>query len=457
MRKLFGTDGVRGVANRELTSDLAFKLGQAAAYVLAGELEHKPKIMVGTDTRISCDMLECALNAGLCSVGADVISLGVIPTPGVAYLTAKYKADAGIVISASHNSFEFNGIKFFDSDAYKLPDELEVKIEEFVFSDVKLPHKTGHNIGRIIKKPEYIRDYVNFLISQSDFNIEGMKILIDCANGAAYSIAPMVFSKLGACFTVINASPDGININDNCGSTHIEGFRKQVTEGGFDIGFAYDGDADRVIAVSEEGAVIDGDRMLGVLALDMKNKGTLNNNFLVITIMSNMGLDKLAADNGIFVVKTKVGDRYVIEEMRKNGYSLGGEQSGHVIISGCNTTGDGVLTSVKLASIIIQNKKKASEIFNVMENYPQVTVNAAVDNNNKPKIMDDTDIKLMIENIESKFNGEGRLLIRPSGTEPVVRVMMEGKDSEYIKVKAKEMAELIEERFGEESNYSKGK
>ncbi|MCD6321685.1 MAG: phosphoglucosamine mutase [Clostridiales bacterium] len=450
MRKLFGTDGVRGVANRELTSDLAFKLGQAAAYVLAGKLEHKPRIMVGTDTRISCDMLESALNAGLCSVGADVISLGVIPTPGVAYLTSKQKADAGVVISASHNSFEFNGIKFFDSEGYKLPDEMEAKIEEFVFSDVKLPHKTGANIGRIIKKNEYNMEYIEFLISQSETDLSGMKILLDCANGAAFISAPIVFAKLGAEITVINASPDGMNINDRCGSTHIDVLKGLVDKGDYDIGFAYDGDADRVIAVAENGLIIDGDRMLAVLALDMKDKGVLTDNTLVVTVMSNMGLVGMAKENGISIVKSKVGDRYVIEEMRKNGYSLGGEQSGHVIILDCNTTGDGILTSIKIAGIIAGNDKISSEIFGVMEEYPQVTVNAAVNNKNKSKILDDDTVKIMISAIENDFNGNGRLLIRPSGTEPVVRVMMEGRDYEYIKIKAKEMAELIEEKFGEE-------
>lgn len=450
MRKLFGTDGVRGVANRELTSDLAFKLGQAAAYVLAGALEHKPRIMVGTDTRISCDMLECALNAGLCSVGADVISLGVIPTPGVAYLTSKYKADAGVVISASHNSYEFNGIKFFDSNGFKLPDELELKMEEFVFSDVMLPHKTGHNIGRIIKKFDYSMEYVKFLKSQSDCSLNGMRILLDCANGAAYRTAPVVFQFLGADISVVNASPDGLNINDNCGSTHIDILGKMMTEGNYDIGFAYDGDADRVIAVAEDGTVIDGDRMLGVIAIDMKSKGRLVNDTLVVTVMSNMGLDKLAGEHGINIIKSKVGDRYVMEEMRKEGYVLGGEQSGHVIILDSNTTGDGVLTSIKLAGILASEGKPASSIFGIMEEYPQVTVNAAVPNEKKSMIMDDEGVRLMISGIEEDFNGDGRLLIRPSGTEPVVRVMLEGRDHEYINEKAKEMAELIESKFGQE-------
>lgn len=447
MRKLFGTDGVRGIANKELTSDLAFKLGQAAAYVLAGEFKHSPKILVGTDTRISCDMLECALNAGLCSVGANVISLGVIPTPGVAYLTAKYKADAGVVISASHNSFEFNGIKFFDSQAYKLHDDIEAKIEEFVFSNASLPHKTGADIGRIIKREEYTDDYAEFLISQSEGDLSGLSVLMDCANGAAYKIAPRVFEKLGAYVTVINNNPNGININKECGSTHVEKLGQIVIEGGFDIGVAYDGDADRVIAVSEKGDVIDGDRMLGIIALSLKKQNRLNKNVMVVTVMSNMGLDKFAKENGITIVRTKVGDRYVIEEMKKNGYSLGGEQSGHVIMSDCITTGDGILTSIKLAGILKSENIKASEMMKVMNEYPQITINARVKDGNKTKIFNDRVIASLISDIENTFNGEGRLLIRPSGTEPVVRVMLEGKDRNYINTKAREMADLIESRW----------
>lgn len=448
MRKLFGTDGVRGVANRELTSDLAFKLGQAAAYVLAGELDHKPRIMVGTDTRISCDMLECALNAGLCSVGADVISIGVIPTPGIAFLTSKYKTDAGVVISASHNSFEFNGIKFFDSDGYKLPDELEYKIEDFVFSDIDLPHKTGSSIGRIIKKPEYLSDYIHFLTSHSDMNLKGLRILMDCANGAAYKAAPEAFACLGADITVINATPNGLNINEGCGSTHIEALSGLIAKGDYDLGFAYDGDADRVIAVAEDGSVIDGDRILGVLAIDMQRRGILNKHTMVATVMSNMGLERMAKTKGMLMVKTRVGDRYVIEEMRKNGYSLGGEQSGHIIIKDCNTTGDGILTSIKLSGILAAGSMKISEIVNVVEKYPQVIVNAIVNDKVKSSVLDDETVKSMIMGIESDFNGDGRLLIRASGTEPVVRVMLEGRDYEYIKIKAKEMAELIEKKFG---------
>ncbi len=450
MRKLFGTDGVRGIANRDLTSDLAFRLGQAAAYVLAGKLNRKPRIMVGTDTRISCDMLECAICAGLCSVGADVIRLGVIPTPGVAYLTAKYKADAGAVISASHNSYEFNGIKFFDSEAYKLPDEIEARMEEFIFSGKSLPHKTGADIGRIFDKKDYIADYLDFMTSQSEASLEGMRIILDCANGASYRAAPAVFQKLGADITVLNAVPDGININEGCGSTHPERMCRMLAEGDYDIGFAYDGDADRVVAADEKGKIIDGDQMLGILALNLKNRKKLNGDSIVVTIMSNMGLEIMARENGIGIVRTKVGDRYVIEEMRKNGYSLGGEQSGHVILKECNTTGDGILTSLKIAGILAECKKPASKMAGVMEKYPQITVNAKVLDEAKDSILTDNEINQLIRGIEEEFKGEGRLVIRPSGTEPVVRVMMEGKEESFIARKANEVAALIEKKFGRE-------
>lgn len=450
MRKLFGTDGVRGIANHELSSDLAFKLGQAAAYVLTGELSHKPRIMVGTDTRISCDMLECALNAGLCSVGADVISLGVIPTPGVAYLTSHNNADAGVVISASHNSFEFNGIKFFDSEGYKLPDEIEKKIEDFVFSDTTLPHKTGVRIGRIYNDKDYLDEYIDFLVSQSDADLSGLKILLDCANGAAYEAAPEVFKKLGADIDVINNNPDGININENCGSTHTDELCSLVNAGSYDLGFAYDGDADRLLAVSEDGRVINGDRILGILAVNMHKKNRLKKSTIVVTVMSNMGLDVFASQNDIDVVKTNVGDRYVVEEMRNGGYSLGGERSGHVIMLDYNTTGDGILTSIKIADILVEEGIEASAIHEMMDEFPQIMINVTVPNSKKKMVMDDKYIYDRIKTVEEELKGEGRMLLRPSGTEPLIRVMMEGKNMELISAKTKEMAEIIAEKFGEE-------
>jgi len=448
MGKLFGTDGVRGIANKELTSDLAFRLGQACAYVLAGETNHTPKVLVGTDTRISCDMLECALFAGLCSVGTNVIKVGVIPTPGVAYLTRKYKADAGVVISASHNSFEFNGIKLFDSKGYKLPDKTENSIEEFILSDIKLPHKTGKEIGRIKIKYELVEDYINFLVDNSNINLEGMNILVDCANGAAYNIAKKVFNDLNINSTFIFDKPNGININNNCGSTHINNLSKIMKEEKYDIGFAYDGDADRVIAISEKGDIIDGDRMLGSLAIYLKEKNLLNKNTIVATIMSNIGLEKLAKENGLQLVRTNVGDRYVIEEMKKNEYTIGGEQSGHVILKQYNTTGDGILTSIKLLEMLKEKKMKASDIINVMVEYPQVIINAKVKNKNKNKLFSKKIIKEKYELLVNQLKDEGRVIIRPSGTEPVIRVMLEGKNKEEITKKAREMADLIEKTLG---------
>ncbi|HRX41724.1 MAG TPA: phosphoglucosamine mutase [Clostridia bacterium] len=450
MRKLFGTDGVRGIANQELTSDLAFKLGQAAAYVLAGELSHKPRILVGTDTRISCDMLECALDAGLCSVGADVISLGIIPTPGVAYLTALHKADAGVVISASHNSYEFNGIKFFDSEGYKLPDELEKKIEDFVFSDTTLPHKTGSRIGRIYRENGFLNDYIDYLVSNADSDVSGLRILLDLANGAAFRVAPEVFRRLGAAVDIMNGEPDGININENCGSTHIEGLCTRMSEGGHDLGFAYDGDADRMIAVSEDGRVISGDKILGALAVNLRKKRRLQKDTLVVTVMSNMGLDVFARDNGINIIKTQVGDRYVVEEMRRNGFSLGGEQSGHVIQRDCNSTGDGILTSLRVADILIEEGTKASHIHEIFKEFPQVMMNVQVPNSKKKSVLEDNDVFDKIKSVEDELKGEGRVILRPSGTEPLVRVMMEGRDMALIQRKTMEMAEFIALKFGKE-------
>lgn len=451
MRKLFGTDGVRGIANDELTSDLAFKLGQAVAYVLTGELSHKPRIMVGKDTRISCDMLECALNAGLCSVGADVLSLGVIPTPGVAYIIKKHRADAGVVISASHNSFEFNGIKFFDSNGYKLPDDLENKIEDFVFSDTTLPHKTGRRIGRIYRSEHLADEYIDFLVDQSDVKLDGLRVLLDCANGASYIAGPETFRRLGAGVEAINNEPDGVNINESCGSTHIDKLAGRMSEGEYDIGFAYDGDADRVLAVSNDGNIINGDRILGSLALSLQKRGNLHDETVVATVMSNMGLDAFAAQHGITVVKTKVGDRNVVGEMREKGYSLGGEQSGHVILRNLNSTGDGILTSVKIAGLLIEEKIKSSELISRMEEYPQVMINVCVSNSNKKTVMEDSEISVKMKSIEDELMGEGRIILRPSGTEPLIRVMIEGRDRDIIKAKTREMADLIKQKYGEEA------
>ncbi|TYQ15893.1 UNVERIFIED_CONTAM: phosphoglucosamine mutase [Acetivibrio alkalicellulosi] len=446
---LFGTDGVRGIANLELTAELSYKLGQAGAYVLTSEANHTPKILVGMDTRISGDMLKSALVAGLCSVGAEVINLGVVPTPAVAYLVRAYKADAGVVISASHNSFEFNGIKFFNSLGYKLSDDLEKRIESIVLDNTEsiiLP--TGDKVGREIMANSPSDDYVNYIKTTVDNGFDKIKIAIDCANGAAYKAAPKALSELGAQVFVINNEPNGININRNCGSTHMEGLRDFVVKNNADIGLAFDGDADRVLAVDETGKIIDGDQIMSIIGLELKNKGKLSKDTIVATVMSNLGLDMMAKREGLSIVKTKVGDRYVLENMVENGYVLGGEQSGHIIFLQHNTTGDGLLTGVQLLNVLKSTGKKLSELATKMQVLPQVLKNAKVKNENKNSYLEDQVVSDMCKKLENDFSGEGRVLIRPSGTEPLIRVMIEGKDREYITNKAVELVRVIEERLG---------
>lgn len=448
MKRLFGTDGVRGVANVELTPNLAFKLGQAGAYVLAGKCEHSPKILVGMDTRISGDLLESALVAGICSVGAEAVTLGIIPTPGVAYLTKLYGADAGVVISASHNPYEFNGIKFFNKDGYKLSDDVEDEIENIVKSGKILELAIGNKIGRRTVKEGALWDYVDFLKNSIDIDLKGMKIVLDCANGASYKTAPAVFNRLGADIVVINDEPDGVNINSNCGSTYMESLKNCVVENEADIGFAFDGDADRMMAVDEKGDLVDGDISIAIMGLELKKEGRLKNNTIVATVMSNLGLDIMAKKNGINLVKTKVGDRYVLEEMLANDYIIGGEQSGHIILSELNTTGDGILSALQLASIVKKSGKNLSELAGIINIFPQVLVNAKVSNSKKNDYLKDPVIAEMCKKLEDEFSGEGRVLIRASGTEPLVRVMIEGSDLDYINRKAKELADIIEERLG---------
>lgn len=448
MGRLFGTDGVRGVANTELTADLAFKLGQAGAQVLAGASEHKPKIIIGKDTRISCDMLEAALEAGICSVGAEAVSVGVIPTPAVAYLTRFYNADAGIVISASHNPMEYNGIKFFNSQGFKLADEIEEKIEELILDcPEKIVPVTGAEIGTITHKNDAVGEYKHFAKSTITTDFKGMKIAIDCANGASSRVAGSVLEELGAEVYTINDTPDGTNINKNCGSTHIEQISEYVRTVGADIGLAFDGDADRVLAVDENGVLVDGDKIMSICALDMKERGKLKDNVIVATVMSNLGMFIMADEKGLTVKKTKVGDRYVLEEMHKNGYSIGGEQSGHIIILEYNTTGDGLITALQLLSVLKHSGEKLSALASVMEVLPQVLINAAVKTENKNKYTENAEIMAEIEKIEAEFSGNGRVLIRPSGTEPLVRVMIEGKDKELITERAKSLAKLIESKL----------
>lgn len=449
MGRLFGTDGVRGIANLELTAELAYDMGRAGAYVLTAETKHVPKILVGMDTRISGDMLESALIAGICSVGAEAVSLGIIPTPAVAYLTRLYKADAGVVISASHNPFEFNGIKFFDSRGYKLPDSMEERIESIILDkSEELPRPIGEKLGQKSINESALDDYVNFVKGTIDTDLKGIKVAIDCANGAAYKVAPLALFELGAEVSVTYNEPDGTNINNGCGSTHISKLQKFVVESGSDIGLAFDGDADRVLAVDEKGNLIDGDQIMTIIGLDLKSRNKLFSNTIVATVMSNLGLSIMGNNEGIDVVKTKVGDRYVLEEMLAKGFSIGGEQSGHIILLEYNTTGDGLMTGVQLLRILKSSGKKLSELASKMQVFPQVIKNAKVSNEKKYKFMEDEVVAQLCKDLENEFQGEGRVLIRPSGTEPLVRVMIEGKDQDYITSKAIELAKSIEVRLG---------
>lgn len=449
MGKLFGTDGIRGIANKELTAELAFKTGQSGAYVLTKTAARRPRILIGKDTRKSGDMLEAALTAGLCSMGAKVIPLGVIPTPAVAYLTRLYNADAGVVISASHNPCEYNGIKFFNGEGYKLSDEIENEIEEYIEGKKVIDELPTHGkVGYVSANHNAVEDYVSFAISTIDTNLEGLKIAIDCANGASYQTAFKALNKLGANVEAIHNTPDGVNINDKCGSTHMKSLQDYVVSIGADIGIAFDGDADRMLAVDEKGNLIDGDQIMAACAYHMMQEGKLKKNTLVSTVMSNLGLFISGEKLGINIPRTKVGDRYVLEEMLDKGYCLGGEQSGHIIFLDYNTTGDGLVSALQFLSILKKTGKKASELASIVTVLPQALVNAKVKLENKATYMNISEIAEEIEKLEKEFAGEGRVLIRPSGTEPLVRVMIEGKDQDYITKKATELAALIEKLCG---------
>lgn len=444
MARMFGTDGVRGVAGSELTVELATKLGQAGAYVLTKEKEHKPTIIVGCDTRISGEMLANALMAGICSVGANAIYVGIMPTPAVAYLTRKHKVDAGVVISASHNPMEFNGIKFFNGEGYKLSDELEDEIETVIKNNMKdLTISTGADIGRISYRFDMKDEYVEFMKACVPVDLTGLKIVVDCAEGASYETSVKTLRDLGADLVAIHVEPNGININAGCGSTHMEELQKRVVEEKADLGLAFDGDADRMLAVDECGDVVDGDQLMAICGNYMKKHGQLKKDTIVVTVMSNLGFSLMGKKQGIHVEKTKVGDRYVLENMLENGYNIGGEQSGHIIFLDDNTTGDGLLSALHLLRVVVETGKKLSELSSIMEVLPQALVNAKVPNAKKEKFMDYAEISSAIEKVEKKFDGEGRVLIRPSGTEPLVRVMIEGKNQEEIDKEAAKLAELI--------------
>lgn len=449
MGRLFGTDGARGVANQELTCEIAFKIGQAAAFVLTEECHRKPKIIIGKDTRISCDMLEAALTAGLCSVGAQVVSLGIIPTPAVAYLTRKYEAEAGVMISASHNSAEYNGIKIFNSNGYKLSDAIEERIEAIVLDNAEeIDMPTGDDVGTVKKCETAIEDYTEFAKNVIDCDLKGMRVAIDCANGASYKTAAKVISALGGEPFVIHNHPNGTNINLNCGSTHLKDICSYVKNAGVDVGLAFDGDADRLMVIDENGEVIDGDKIMLICAEYLKSIGMLRKNTLVITVMSNLGLILKSKELGIETVQTAVGDRYVLEEMLKSGYNLGGEASGHIIFLNHNTTGDGLVSALNILKILKLTGKKMSELARIYETMPQCIINAKVSNTKKKDYDKDEVILEEIHHLEKEFDGKGRILVRASGTEPCVRVMIEGENQDIITQKAKYLATIIEARLG---------
>ncbi len=448
MGRLFGTDGVRGVANKELTPELAFNLGKSGTYVLKKSSD-RPVIVIGKDTRVSGDMLENALTAGILAVGGNVIKAGVLPTPAVAYLARHYGADAGIVISASHNTFEYNGIKFFNGDGFKLDDLLEEKIEDLIISSVDVnSHITGEEIGKCLEAGENALElYARHLIETAGYRLDGKKVVLDCANGASYQVAPKVYEALGAEVVTIGDRPDGTNINDACGSTHPEKLQAAVLAHHADMGLAFDGDADRLIVVDELGRVLDGDKTIAICAKMLKAEGRLKDNKVTVTVMSNIGFHKAMEAEGIHVDVTAVGDRYVLEQMLKTGCVIGGEQSGHIIFLEHTTTGDGILSSIQLVKAVLASGRKLSELADEIKIYPQVLVNAKINNDYKKTYMKDEEVALAIAAIEAQMEGNGRVLIRPSGTEPLVRVMLEGNDTELIRRLAEDLVALIEKKF----------
>ena len=447
MARLFGTDGVRGIANEKLTSKLAYDLGRAGAYCLTNEI-HSAKILIGKDTRGSGDMLESALVAGICSAGAEAVVACTLPTSAIAYLTRHSGYDAGVVISASHNTVEYNGIKFFNSNGYKLADEIEDRIENIIMNQSEeVPQPTGKKIGRRVRLKKAAQDYIDFVVESTDVSLDGLKVVLDCANGASSEVAPWIFKLLGAEVIPYYNMPDGNNINENCGSTHPEQLSRLVSELGADVGLAFDGDADRLIAVDEHGGIVDGDKVMAICAMDLKKRGMLKKDTLVATVMSNMGVESTLKENGIHLKRTDVGDRYVLEEMLANGYNFGGEQSGHIIFLEHNTTGDGILSGVQLMSVMKREDKPLARLARPVSIYPQVLVNALVNEEKKHDYDKDEEILSAIAKLEKEFNGEGRVLIRTSGTEPLVRVMIEGKDKDAITKQAVAVAKLIEQRL----------
>ncbi len=444
MGRLFGTDGVRGVANSELTCEQAMQIGRASATVLADGCRRRPIFVVGADTRTSSDMLACALIAGICSVGADVINLGVVPTPAVAFLVGKYKADAGVMISASHNSAEYNGIKIFSGDGFKLPDMLEERVEDLVLGKCAMPQlPIGKDVGKVSVAKNAIKDYCDHVKSSVLYSLDGLRVAIDCANGAASTTAAEIFDSLGADVHILNAAPDGQNINRACGSTHLESLSKYVVDNGIDAGVAFDGDADRCLCVDENGNPIDDDEIMAICALDLKERGRLAKNTVVGTIMTNLGLIRFCEQNDIRFVATKVGDRFVLEEMLLEDTVFGGEQSGHIIFRDFATTGDGQLTAAQLLSLMRRKGEKLSSLAAIMKKCPQTTINLKVSPEGKRRYYTDEVIKTAIEKAKAELGNMGRIVVRPSGTEPFIRVMVEGDDEKIIEKTAKEVASVI--------------
>ncbi len=446
MGKLFGTDGIRGVVGENLTVDLAFRVGQAVSSVLEEEKGSRPVVVIGKDTRISSDMLESALMAGICSVGGDVKPLGTIPTPAVAYLTVREGADAGIVISASHNPYEHNGIKVFSGQGYKLSDETERRIEEKILSDQPITPRTREEIGRRHHGMRQLkREYIDFVASTVETDLAGLRILVDCANGAASATAPELFGRFKAHTDFIHRDPDGININSRCGSTHLEDLMDAVVRGGYDVGVAFDGDADRCLLVDEQGQMIDGDKVMAVCALDMKRRGKLNGNTIVATVMSNLGLHEFCRNHGIDLTCTGVGDRNVLEKMLEQDFRIGGEQSGHTIFTELETTGDGEVTALQFLQVLAGSGKRASELVSVCATYPQVLMNVEVPHSGgiKEKIMASDALRAAVEAEETALAGQGRVLVRASGTEALIRVMVEAKTEEIARQVAEKLVDFI--------------
>ena len=444
MRKYFGTDGIRGIAGESLTADLSFKVGKALGKLLTEKKEH-PKVIIGRDTRISCDMLEQALAAGLTSTGVNVMTIGTIPTPAIAYLTKTIETDSGIMISASHNPYQDNGIKIFGPDGFKLTDEQELHIEQLIDNSDKIKNASFDKIGKLYSGSELSQKYIQHIKQSISGDLSGIKIALDCANGATTGVAPFIFGDLEADIETIGCQPNGININDNVGSTKINTIAEFVKNNDVDMGFAFDGDGDRVLAVDAKGNIVDGDKIMFILAKHLKNQGELKDNMVVSTVMSNIGFYKAIDEHGLQSVKTAVGDRYVVEEMRNNDYSLGGEQSGHIILMNYATTGDGILTAVKLADIIKSSGKSLEELANEVSIYPQKLVNIKVVD--KKAAMEDSEILDECKKVEKELEGNGRILLRASGTENLIRVMVEASSDELTDKYSEQVARIIREKF----------